>query len=295
MAQVDPIKHLWATQARKADGGMDWRWSEYCEPEEETIQLDAKARESGMVHRHMLAKDPCTGGFQWKTASITIQGSELKQVLDVVLEDYPDLALAGRSTLKLQPPFKPMVSRWTKLLEYTASNIGPEMKMAGNTLIQAFEPLVGKAARRLSKIKEEELVAFHDLWLIFAPGVLVVTYSSGVEMVCRIIRAEPNKKDDKIFDLEMEYVEWNGGRFGLARKFVSIQKYDDGHPIRTLPVQPFWIHEDDPECRTRFIQRGQKFEEHRGFHHKICRGRRLVKEPQPNGVVRSIWKPVFTL
>lgn len=122
----------------------------------------------------------------------------------------------------------------------------------------------------------------------------MISRQSEVEQVYilgSISFTEP-RNSDPFYNLHLEYLDWNGQEVGFKPTHKMTHEYAGTMPVTALPIFPLkWAV--DPEAITeRFTQRGKLFEKFRGYLFKYCEGRRIVRQPSPNGQDTEVFKPV---
>ena len=149
--------------------------------------------------------------------------------------------------------------------------------------------------RAVSKIR------FEDLWHLFQPGDLVVTFrqpyqayrvlhvSGGRPLLTttdvasseKDLEAEPTSYRSQVspFTVDCVRFDYDGEKFGPVQDSINIFKYEEDRMIAKLDVYPMSYAEKPDELTKTLLDRGRRFAEYKGFQHKRYEGLSLG-EPQ---------------
>ncbi|KAK4225058.1 P-loop containing nucleoside triphosphate hydrolase protein [Podospora fimiseda] len=249
------------------------------EEEEETPleqdQLEFEISSMPIVHRRTYNEDK-----EWITNSFTVNDTHMRELLAQALKDYfPDPDQLDVQKWTFEPSFESIVHRWDKLqalhkkIKQTCDD--KNRIKAVNGLIDFIEPLVKPFIEARAKIQDSRRVSWSDLWQIFPPGELVVTKMYGVESIFRVVSSR-KRTSAKIYQIKVEYVEWNGSACRIKNTKVDIDNYAGSQQVRSLKLVPLSYTENPDEFREAMRARGQRFQELRGYHYlaydglKVC-------------------------
>ena len=123
------------------------------------------------------------------------------------------------------------------------------------------------------------MVTFDRIWHIFPPGQLVLTTFYGLEAACRITKCkEGHIGDMKVWNVSMEYVDWNGNSCGYAPTTATIQGFQKTRRVTSLPIYPLSFHPEKSAVEARLLARGRHFESLRGYQFQSCVGTKIMLE-----------------
>lgn len=228
-----------------------------------------------IIHRHTFVKK------HWVTQSITIQDSAMRQVLREVLSNYQDLDLE-LINWTFEPPFMPLVHRWEHLKAYYVDlPAGTPQKNAAAALLTFITPIVAPSVISLAQTQATGKVSFDNIWQIFPPGSVVKTTFYGVEAVCRVVKYQfkPRTRCNPAgWQIDMEYVDWNGEKAGWTTTSLTIWDYDGYKKVIGLPVFPISFSPHEAKIKAEFTERGRKWAGLRGYHFQLCNGTKILLE-----------------
>ncbi|KAK3985238.1 hypothetical protein QBC44DRAFT_353165 [Cladorrhinum sp. PSN332] len=228
--------------------GCPARWSKFAHLQEEQDQLEAEIARILIVHRRNYTEDK-----EWVTHSFTINDLHMRDLLAEALENYfSDSDALDLQNWTFKPSYEPIVHRWDKLqaLHKEIKDTSDDMDKikAVDGLIAFIQPLVKPGIESLAQIRESGRVAWDDLWQVFPPGELAVTKIFDVETVVRVASSE-RAGYPEVFQIEAEYIEWNGSSCRIKKTWINIDNYDGSHRIRSLKLVPLSFTENPDEIR----------------------------------------------
>ena len=274
------------------DGGLV-RWSEYSDPAVEERQLRMQSSKHDIVHRQRPKKDGHLTGQLWETDSIIVRGKELLQVFSQIFDGYP-IVNTNVPELKFSPPFEPIIHRWQNIRSIR-SQTHTMIKL--DPLIKIFSPNIETELAIIEEIKMTRKCRWSDLWLIFAPGDLFLSYTDGAPAVYRFHNyrmVEPPQRM-RYWYVELEFVDWNGRCCGYKVQKFDIEEYKGSRRLESLDIIPFSFAADQDKLQSELVARGRIFEKLRGFHFKSYKGTRIVHEVDNWGRHSDVMKPVSLL
>ncbi|KAK0631067.1 hypothetical protein B0T17DRAFT_490513 [Bombardia bombarda] len=250
-------------------------WSQNPFPSHEPHFI-ATPRDPSIIHRHTYS----SSHREWNSFSFTIVSPTMRAILASVLDDHPGLDLSD-DNWTFTKPYAPIVHRWTELramqydLTHNRTAVSRELRLKEITdmLVEFLQPLVQLWLDLGHHAHVRDEMMFEGLWVMFAPGEMVVTTFCGVEMVCRVRGIE--KKIDTVdsrrgagdrWVVSLEYIEWSGQECGYTTIHVDIEKYAGWQKVTEMKTYPLEMLDeaDMEEKRKRIIRRGRKFERLRG-------------------------------
>jgi hypothetical protein len=210
--------------------------------------------------------------------SLIVQSPLLKEVLGVVLKDYPGIT-TNLQRLVFKAPFQPFVHRWTKLVNVlettTDETTRAHLKLFHDILHEELKDAI--AAK--NDLVVNGVITFEYLWTIFEPGVLFYGTDEGKERVFELQSA--NYQTDRrsglnYLQLQARGVDWDGESFGSSVEYLSNFEFDGTKPITRLAYFPLDFHPHQPDVINRLTLRGKIFEKFAGYHFMAYRGTALT-------------------
>lgn len=131
-------------------------------------------------------------------------------------------------------PYSPIVHRWDKLNALAEETTEPASKLAIDQLMTFLRPILAPSIDSLISTKKTGKVEFNNIWQIFPPSEKVVTSFFGIEAVASVLSyrfVEPSMAPP-YWQVEFEYVDWNGEFCGYARA-KSVIKMFEGYKFVT--------------------------------------------------------------
>ena len=124
----------------------------------------------------------------------------------------------------------------------------------------------------LQKIKDYRrhgICDYSTIWTVFEPKSLIFAHRYGREQLYRCVHGF---KDDGVYNLEAQYVDWDGEKFGLASANISIHAFHGTKSLSSLPAIPIAYYQRRAEIEQRTLARGRVFESLQGYHYKMYCG-----------------------
>ncbi|KAI5868704.1 hypothetical protein GGS23DRAFT_546831 [Durotheca rogersii] len=255
------------------------KWSEFENPIAEDKRVQELGKAYAVIHRFSKIGNQESDEYGWTTHSIEAQSIRLRNLLDQVFLDYPNWYPDG-SPYAVSPPFQPYVHRWEQILE-TLKQQDTTTKMEFQLLRRELEPRLKQHLDALKRIREVRTINFDLLWLILAPGSLMLSREQGKNCISRLRTIRLVPKSDAYpayWELQLDQIDWNGSYSGFETREKEIQEYGDSILITKLEVYPIEFNPDVEEIRKQVLARGAKFEALRGFHVATCTGKKYVKK-----------------
>ncbi|KAI0966031.1 P-loop containing nucleoside triphosphate hydrolase protein [Xylaria arbuscula] len=256
------------------------KWSEF--PNLSTEEKRIKELGKAFVVIHRRSKIEKDGNEAWITHSIEAQSPQLRVLLDAVFAEYPQW-YPDSTPYAVSPPFKPFVHRWDRILELRKQQDLKTIKQL-ELLCSELEQPIATHLSALERVKKTQTVSFEALWLILAPGCLMVSKENGNTIVSRLVKADfvaAREPHPAFWALRVAQLNWNGSHFGFEVGVERITEYNDSIFITKLPIYPIEFAPDRREIEEKLLARGRKFEALCSFHIKTCTGKKHVRKYIP--------------
>jgi hypothetical protein len=208
------------------------------------------------------------------TGSFTIQDPAMRAHLLAALAGYQDYH-PELEEWTFRAPYSALVHRWDHLNDLADGVPDVDAKRAVNQLMLFLGPILAASVGSLAHTRKTNRVMFKDVWQIFPPGELAVASFFGVDAVARVLKYELNR--DR-WDIDLEYVDWNGERTGYSTTKVTVWRFDGFKFVTSLSVYPLAFSSSAAAIREQLVTRGRKFEQLRGYHFRNCVGSKILLE-----------------
>ncbi|KAI1392918.1 P-loop containing nucleoside triphosphate hydrolase protein [Hypoxylon trugodes] len=284
-------------------------WSLVQDPVLHQQQVSGLGQSYAMVHRYSMQK-LANGTHTWTTHSIAVNSEKLKAILAQIFQGYPDWAPADKPFTFL-PPYKPLIHRWEKIRGFNAADEGAKKEL--HLFCEEVKPLIEVELHVLEKTRSTGVIPFDKLWLIFAPGDLVIAGClQGATCICKLLAApklitstrdqrrrlmrrgifdsddsedesdDEDGSDKPFWAIQFAQIDWNGSYCGQKVDQIKILQFDEIKAVTDLDMYPLLFSPDLRE-KDMALARGRKFESLRGFHVKNCNGAKIIEKPTPFG------------
>lgn len=239
----------------------------------EQDDLEASIHSEPIIHRHTF-RDTV-----WLTESFTVNDATMRALLRRALNKYQDFD-PELENWTFRAPYSPIVHRWSQLNEICETSVSLEERTAINSLMEFLRPILAPSIAALSKTKETGKVLFDDVWQIYPPGEVAMTAFYGIEAAARVVRYEKkrNRQGLPSWEVELEYIDWNGGHCGYATTTVNIGFFSGYKFVTGLAAYPLSFCRDQEQIEERLTRRGRQFESLRGYHFRTCVGTKILLE-----------------
>jgi ATPase family associated with various cellular activities (AAA) len=205
--------------------------------------------------------------------SIVVQSTVLKEVLGMVLKDYPGIN-TKLERVEFKAPFEPFVHRWDQLATARAQVTNLQTR----THVNLFWKLLDEELRDTIREKVDHVangvVKFSNIWTIFEPGCLVFSRSEDHERIYKFTSG--NYTVDgcgvSIYRLNCQYLDFDGDHFGYGATALTIREFGGTTEITNLKVFPLEHHPRIDDVKERLLARGRLFESFKGYHFKAYEG-----------------------
>lgn len=250
------------------------RYARFSTQAAEQDDLEAAVHSEPIIHRHVF-RDTV-----WVTESFTVNDVDMQSILREALHKYQDFD-PELENWTFREPYSPIVHRWSKLNEIwdKAQASGGRLVTAISDLMAFLRPILAPSIEALAKTKETGKVLFEDVWQIYPPGEVAMTSFYGIEAAARVVQYEKKWSPQGLsWEVELEYVDWNGDRCGFATTTVNIGLFLGYKFVTSLAAYPLSFCPDEQQIKQRLISRGRHFESLRGYHFKTCAGTKILLE-----------------
>lgn len=252
------------------------RYARFSTQGAEQDDLEASVHSEPIIHRHVF-RDTV-----WITESFTVNDPDMQSILQEALHKYQDFDPELESWT-FRAPYSPIVHRWDKLNEILEKDFleSEEKTAAAIKYLMAFlRPILAPSIEALAKTKETGKVLFEDVWQIYPPGEVAMTSFYGIEAAARVVQYEKKRNVQGLpsWEVELEYVDWNGDHCGFATTTVNIDFFPGYKFVTSLAAYPLSFSPDEKQIKERLITRGRKFESLRGYHFRACSGTKILLE-----------------
>lgn len=167
-----------------------------------------------------------------------------------------------------------------------------ELQLLRRELQKPLEPHL----EALKKVKDSGAIAFKLLWLILAPGCLMLSRENGnlcVSMLRAAELAPESLNTPAHWRMHLDQIDWDGASTGFKRSQARIYEYEEPTLVIKLGNYPLEFDPNHQEITKKVLARRRIFESLRGFHVKTCNGNKnALKLDQHRGCLREIEKPV---
>ncbi|KAJ5272266.1 hypothetical protein N7524_005535 [Penicillium chrysogenum] len=199
--------------------------------------------------------------------SIVVQSERLKEFLKKALTDYPGITTTLKR-LEVTSPFRPFVHRWEAITKLRDEEQDPTTKAH----VDMFYRIMDEELRDLIDRKNDLVakgVITHDLaWTILEPQGVVLSSSGGALRAYSFARASSELEASATDYFAVEYVDFDGSKFGYISSLITIPYFPGTTPITSLPIYPLRYHPEKDTVQELLISRGKKWEAYKGYHFK---------------------------
>lgn len=253
-------------------------WSEFEDAVADDNRMKELTKAFAVIHRRSPVEKK--GIIGWVTHSIQAQSPRLRDLLDDVFQDYPNWYPLAEA-YSVRPPFKPYIHEWDKIKE-AVERCDSETQNEWNLLRGELEHSLKPHVSALKEAKSTGLISFDSLWLILAPGSLMISSDTRSKSVYSLRAAELKKPEigPRFWRLELTFIDWNGSYCGHRNMVLNIHHYPEPAWVTSLAVYPLEYAPNKAELTSKALARGRKFEALRGFHVKKCSGKKYQTNPR---------------
>ncbi|KAJ9656286.1 hypothetical protein H2198_005061 [Neophaeococcomyces mojaviensis] len=223
-------------------------------------------------------------------AYVDIKSPGLRDILRAVLKDIKWVSLADD-----KPSFEQnlLFQYLPELEEYRASVTRDGAHNltsleALDLLIQTISDRSKATSERLDPLLREGKITYDLLWALFkANGHVITTCPGSGQMRCLQYNMGEEKKTEQgveYFELQCQYLDFDGKVFGTVTEKLPIERFRGARAVTALDLYPVHYHCTPNEIMHSFIERGRKFIDLMGSHHRAYDG--LAFRRTRDGLVR---------
>lgn len=139
-----------------------------------------------------------------------------------------------------------------------------------DVLLGEFQTLLDSS----QDMKAKSVMTYDYIWTLFQPGTMVFCRQDGQERVFKLKSAKygVDKDSNPVFWLTLNYVDYDGSKFGYKLMNVNIASFGGTRPIVSLTALPLEYHDQQDELKERLLARGTKVEAFAGTHYRMYDG-----------------------
>lgn len=169
--------------------------------------------------------------------SIVIQSPLLKDLLEIVLENYPGVTV-GLQRLEFSGTFEPLIHRWSELKaevqrlkndageEHAEEQAADRLKHAEllyNLLEEEFKETISSSQDMI----EQNVITYELLWTVFQPGCFVYSKVHGHDRVFRLFsqRYGKDRHGNPVYWLTCQFVDSGATAFGTDKVNLNVPAY----------------------------------------------------------------------
>ncbi|KAJ5202685.1 hypothetical protein N7449_004764 [Penicillium cf. viridicatum] len=199
--------------------------------------------------------------------SIIVQSERLKEFLKRALDNYPGVTTTLQR-LEITSPFRPFVHRWEEITKLRDEEQDPTTKAHVDMFYRIMDEELRDVIDRKKDLVAKGVIT-HDLaWTILEPQDVVLSSIDGTLRAYLLTQASSEDETSGNDYLEMEYVGFNGSKFGYKYAGFMIPSFVGTVPITSLPYFPLRYHPAKDTIQELLIARGKKWEAYKGYHFK---------------------------
>lgn len=238
------------------------RWSRFPSGTEEDGELQTTA--VPLILRNKLN---ATGA--WEITEMAVREDDMKKALEKVFDGYPgfDARLMGDGDWVFNAPFTPFIHRWDRIIAYQPFWADHMDQMRWQHIHDSLESALVGSLKELEQIKETGEVKFDNLWLIYAPGTVVVTEippstsNLRASSAARVLTCNSVSRGngEQVLQVQSEVFETDGTTSGWAVETWEIPRFEGYRRVDDIgPYYPLDFHPDPVGLTNELHSRGQK-------------------------------------
>ncbi|KAF2151737.1 P-loop containing nucleoside triphosphate hydrolase protein [Myriangium duriaei CBS 260.36] len=227
---------------------------------EKTDQIDKSATELPIV---AVAGSEGTDVGEEKSDAI-LKETIIEGKLPATEESEPDVKVEDAAPISKDKADEPVDPKQEDALKLNHAELFYDL------LVAEFQDLIELSQDMMSK----GVMTYEYVWTLFQPGAFIFAKVEGQERVFRLHsgRYGVNHQNKPGFWLMLQYVDYDGSRFGYQKLNVFLGSWAGTRPISSLSGYPLEFHKEKDELRTKLIARGAKVESLAGSHYKAYDG-----------------------
>ncbi|KAK4864887.1 hypothetical protein LT330_001510 [Penicillium expansum] len=228
---------------------------------------DAESAQYALIVRKRKCYD---GRRSLSIYSILVQSERLKEFLERALKDYPGVT-ATLQRLEIKSPFRPFVHRWEAITKLRDEEQDPTTKAHVDMFYRIMDEELRDVIDRKNDLVAKGVITHELAWTILEPQDVVLSAEDGVRAYLftqASSEGEPSQNDT----FEVEYVEFDGSKFGYNYTWLTIPSFPGTVPITSLPIFPLKYHPEKDTIQESLTKRGKEWEAYKGYHFKSYEG-----------------------
>lgn len=233
--------------------------------------------------------------------SVLVQSQSLKTTLARVFEGYQGITPSLKK-LVFRAPFHPFHYRWERFRQVLdeEKTEDAEASSYSQLLFDVLDAELRDLRGEIADMLGNGVMTYSLLWSLFEPGERVM---ARVGKHWRFFVTKESGFNDKgIFQVQGQYVDWDGSKFGYTTGTMQICTFDGTRPVTELEVYPAKFHMAIEDTESEVIARGKRFRDLRGFHHMAYSGTAQYKDSWGRSVgcnvsgssIISLFSPLFS-
>lgn len=133
-------------------------------------------------------------------------------------------------------------------------------------------------------------MTYEHLWTIFQPGSVIYCKQEGQDCLFRLIssRYGQDRDGNAIYSLSLQYVDFDGYKFGTQKNSVRIRAFAGTRPITSLAASPLAMHPNRDAIKANLLERGARIENLAGTYYAAYEGIGWRYDKQNNKAKYSI-------
>ena len=172
------------------------------------------------------------------------------------------------------------VHRWDKFTAVLDKEQDPTIKAHLQLLYNVIHKEIAADLLARDNLLAHNVIDFDHLWMLFEPGCTVFTSRLGQPCAMRLQSvSEGNGQCGRFYQVQCQYVEWNGDSFGYANTCQQIMEFGGTSKISQLSTFPIKYHPHLKATTERLLARGSEFERLSGYHYKAYNGLAIGSTP----------------
>ncbi|KAI0404112.1 hypothetical protein F4802DRAFT_568975 [Xylaria palmicola] len=216
--------------------------------------------------------------------SIVVQSPSLKETLSEVFDGYDGIT-ASLKKLVFKSPFRPFYYRWERLKQILERQKRETPDAAAFTQL-LYDVLYAELHDVIVEVRdhlEHQVITYPLLWAILEPGKVVCGEVDGDD---RFFIVDSCRYSDRHYAMAaVNFIDWDGSRFGYASHDIVICEFDGTRKINDLEVFPVEFHSSGEESEKLAISRALRFQKLCGIHYMAHSG--FVKRQVDNRSVKQ--------
>lgn len=225
---------------------------------------DAESAQYALIVR----KEKCYDGRRSLSIhSVIVQSERLKEFLKKALKDYPGIT-PTLQRLEITSPFRPFVHRWEEITKLRDEEQDPTAKAHVDLFYRIMDGELRDMINRKNDLVAKGVITHELAWTILEPQGVFLSSSDGALRAYLSTQASAGYELLQHDYLEVEYVEFDGSKFGYKYTEFTIPHFAGTIPITSLPIFPLEYHPEKDTVQEVLTARGKKWESYKGYHFK---------------------------